>query len=185
MKKYIFAMALAISSMATAQAQRMIPGQKGLEIGTGILSKEFRDHYYLNMALTINGKNGNYRIGGLEYSYRLAHYKDLRIPMETYTGEVGYSFLLWGDYRRTIALYAGLTAVAGYESINRGKNLLSDGARILDENSFIYGAGGRLSLETYISDRFVFLLQGRSKIFWGTDLKQLRPSAGVGLRFNF
>src|SRR5690606_31167009 len=119
------------------------------------------------IALTIYGMNGHYRIGGLEYSYRLALYKDLRIPLETYTGEAGYSFLLWGDYRRTIAFHAGFTAVAGYETITRGKNLLRDGARILDENSFIYGAGGRLSLETYISDRFVFLLQGRSKIFWG------------------
>lgn len=63
--------------------------------------------------------------------------------------------------------------------------MLYDGARILSEDNFVYGAGGRLSLETYLSDQVVFLIQGRTKVLWGTDLEQFRPSAGVGLRFNF
>lgn len=98
---------------------------------------------------------------------------------------MGYSLQLLGDVRKTITLNAGLTAVAGYETINHNKVTLYDGATILNKENFIYGAGGRLSLETYLSDRFVLLLQGRTKLMWGTDLKQFRPSAGAGLRFNF
>lgn len=90
-----------------------------------------------------------------------------------------------GDALKNITLNAGVTGVVGCESINRGEELLFDGAKIVSEDNFIYGAGGRLSLETYLSDRFVLVLQGRTKVFWGTDLKQFRPSAGVGLRFNF
>ncbi|MES2267062.1 MAG: conjugal transfer protein TraO [Bacteroidota bacterium] len=71
------------------------------------------------------------------------------------------------------------------ESINRGNVMLYDGAKIVSEDNFVYGAGGRLTLETYLSDRFVLVLQGRTKVLWGTDLRQFRPSAGVGLRFNF
>jgi len=63
--------------------------------------------------------------------------------------------------------------------------MLYDGAKIVSEDNFIYGAGGRITFETYLSDRFVFILQGRTKVLWGTDLKQFRPSVGVGLRFNF
>lgn len=92
---------------------------------------------------------------------------------------------LLGDTRKNITLNAGITGVLGYESINRGEALLYDGAKILTEDNFIYGAGGRLSFETYLSDRFVLILQGRTKVLWGTDLEQFRPSAGLGLRINF
>jgi hypothetical protein len=62
-----------------------------------------------------------------------------------------------GDARKTITLNAGLTAVAGYETINRSEAMLPDGSTILDRDNFVYGTGGRLTLETYLSDRFVLL----------------------------
>ncbi|KAF5027963.1 Conjugative transposon protein TraO [anaerobic digester metagenome] len=176
---------LAMLSITVAQAQRMLPKQKGVEINAGTLSKEISDNYYLNLTLTVNGKNGNYWMYGAEYTHQLSTYRDVKIPLETYTGEVGYSLRLLGDVRKTISLNAGLTAVAGYETINRSETVLPDGSTILDSDNFVYGTGGRLSLETYLSDRFVLLLQGRTKVLWGTDLKQFRPSAGIGLRFNF
>ncbi len=45
--------------------------------------------------------------------------------------------------------------------------MLYDGAKILSEDNFIYGAGGRLTFETYLSDRFVLVLQGRTKVLMG------------------
>ncbi|MFT3945574.1 MAG: conjugal transfer protein TraO [Agriterribacter sp.] len=185
MIKYIIAVMLAVLSMTAAQAQRMTPGQKGLEVNAGLLSKEVKDNYYLNLTLTVNGKNGSYWIWGAAYTHQFADYRTVQIPLETYTGEMGYSLQLLGDARKLVTLNAGLTAVAGYETINRSERALYDGSKILDKDNFVYGAGGRLSFETYLSDRFVLLLQGRTKVLWGTDLKQFRPSAGVGLRFNF
>lgn len=176
---------LAVLSMTAAQAQRMMPKQKGLEVNAGLLSKDVKDNYYLNLTLTVNGKNGSYWIWSAEYTHQFSGYRDIQIPLETYTGEIGYSLQLLGDARKTFTLNAGLTAVGGYETINRSAARLYDGSKILDKDNFIYGAGGRLSFETYLSDRFVLLLQGRTKVLWGTDLKQFRPSAGVGLRFNF
>ena len=185
MIKYIFAVVLAMLSIPAVQAQRMLPKQKGLEINAGLLSKEVTDNYYLNLTLTVNGKKGNYWLWGAEYSHRCADYRDAQIPLEAYVGEVGYSLQLLSHARKAITVNAGLMAVGGYETINRGEAVLYDGATILDKDNFIYGAGGRLSLETYLSDRFVLLIQGRAKMVWGTDLNQFRPSAGVGLRFNF
>lgn len=185
MKKYISTVMLILMAITVTQAQRMIPKQKGLEINAGFLSGEISKNYYLNMTLTVNGKNGNYWIYGAEYTHQFSGYREVQIPLETYTGEVGYSLQLMGDVRKTFTLNAGLTAVAGYETINRNNAILYDGAKILNHDNFIYGAGGRLSLETYLSDKFVLLLQGRTKVLWGTELKQFRPSAGIGLRFNF
>ena len=186
MTKYILAVILGMLSMAVSKAQRLLPDQKGLEITVGMLSDErIGNDYYINAGLTINGRNGNYRIFSLEYMHQYHEYKELHIPLETYLAEGGYSFFLLGDYGRNITFNAGVTGVVGYESINRGDAMLYDGSTITTADNFIYGVGGRLSFETYLSDRFVFLLQGRIKALWGTDLRQFRPSAGAGFRFNF
>lgn len=186
MKKYIYTVMLVLAGITLAQAQRMLPGQKGLEVSTGVLSNDkIGNDYYISAAVTVNGKNGNYQLWALEYTHQYHDYKTLRIPQETYCAEGGYSFFLVGDAGKNITLNFGITGVAGYQSINRGEAMLYDGAKILSEDNFIYGAGGRLTFETYLSDRFVLVLQGRTKVLWGTDLKQFRPSAGVGLRFNF
>ena len=121
----------------------------------------------------------------MEYTHQFDDYKNLRLPQETYTAEGGYSFFLLGDARKNISLNAGITGVLGYESINRGEAQLYDGSIILTEDNFIYGTGGRLSFEAYLSDRCVLILQGRTKVLWGTDLEQFRTSVGLGLRINF
>ena len=186
MKKYIYTVMLLLMGITIAQAQRMLPKKKGLEISAGLLSNDnIGNDYYLNIGITVNGKSGNYQIWSLEYVHQVHGYKNLRIPLETYTVEGGYSFFLLGDARKNITLNTAITGVVGYESINRGDAMLYDGARIISKDNFIYGTGGRLTLETYMSDHFVLVLQGRTKVLFGTDLKQLRPSAGVGLRFNF
>lgn len=186
MKKYIYTLILLLVAITVTQAQRMLPKQKGLEISVGILSGEkIGNDYYINLGMTVNGKNGNYQLWALEYAHRYHDYKTLRIPQETYAAEGGYSFFLLGDARKNITLNLGVTGVVGYESINRGETMLYDGAKILTRDNFIYGAGGRITFETYLSDRIVLVLQGRTKVLWGTDLEQFRPSAGVGLKFNF
>lgn len=186
MKKYSYVMMFLLMTITVAQAQRMLPKQKGLEVSAGVLSDDkIGKDYYLNIALTVNGKNGNYQLWALEYSHQHHDYKNLLIPQETITAEGGYSFFLLGDLRKNITLNVGITGVVGYESINRGETNLFDGAKIMSEDSFIYGAGGRLTFETYLSDQLVLVLQGRTKVFWGTGMQQFRPSAGVGIRFNF
>jgi len=186
MKKYIYTVMLITVSVKAAQAQRMLPGHKGLEISAGVLSDgRVGNDYYMGAAMTVNGKNGNYQLWAFEYAHQYEDYREIRIHQETYTAEGGYSFFLLGNARKSFTLNLGITGLAGYESINRGENMLYDGAEILSGDNFIYGAGGRITFETYVSDRFVLVLQGRTKVLWGTDLQQFRLSSGVGLRFNF
>src|SRR5690606_8403785 len=97
MKKYIFAVMLAMLSITAVQAQRMMPKQKGLEINAGLLSKEVSDNYYLNRTLTVYGRSGSYWIWGAEYTHGIADYRTVQIPLATYTGEMGYSLQLLGD----------------------------------------------------------------------------------------
>src|SRR5690554_6884962 len=100
MRKYIFAVMLILMAITVTQAQRMLPKQKGLEVNAGLLSKAISDNYYLNLTLTVNVKSGNYWIYGAEYTHQFADYREVQIPLETYTGEVGYSLQLLGDTRK-------------------------------------------------------------------------------------
>lgn len=186
MKNYVYIIVILFCNTIAVYAQRMLPKQKGLELSTGIIADgKIGTDYYINAAMSINGKKGNYQLWAVEYSRKEHHYKHIQIPVETFTVEAGYSFLLISDTGKNISLNFGVTGIAGYESINRGKELLFDGAKLLTEDNFIYGAGGTFTIETYLSDRIILLLQARTKVLWGTDLQQIRPSAGIGLRFNF
>lgn len=185
MKKIIILLMLAVTGIQLSKAQRMLPKQKGLEISGGLLSKEISKNYYLSLTLTVNSNNGSYWLWRGEYTHQFSDYRSLQVPFETYTGEIGYSVKMLSNAKKSIALNMGLSALAGYETINRGDSLLYDGAKILSKDNLIYGAGLDFSLETYLSDHFVLLLHGRTKILWGTDLKQFRPSTGFGIRYNF
>ncbi|WP_312554312.1 conjugal transfer protein TraO [Empedobacter brevis] len=185
-KKYILKVFYLFIGLSSVNAQRMIPKKKGVEIGYSQLSNaKIGNDYAMNLGLIINGKNGNYQLWNFEYSHQYFTYNTTLIPHETYTIEGGNSFFLLGDNRRMISLNLALTAVVGYETINHGESKLNDGAIILNENNFIYGAGSWLTFETYFTDKFVFILKGQMKLVWGTDVEQLRPSVGIGMRFNF
>lgn len=186
MKQFIYTVLIVLLNITLATAQRMLPKQKGLEITAGLLSNDKKTtDYYISAAMTVNSKKGNYQLWGFEYSQKQRTYKSTTIPQETYIMEGGYSFFLLGDTQKNIVLNFGVTGIVGYESLNRGETMLYDGAEMLSEDNFIYGGGGRLNLETYLSDRMVLLIQARTKVYWNTDMEQFRPSLGLGLRFNF
>lgn len=167
-------------------AQRMIPKQKAFEINAGTFTEtQMIRNFYVNAGFVIYGKKGNYQFYGLEYSRQTVDYQSFSIPIENYLAEAGYSFHILGDYKRNINFYASVAAAAGYEMINNGDSELPDGGLIVDQDNFIYGAGGKLSLETYLTDQLVFLIQGKVKVLWNTDLEQFIPSLGFGFRFNF
>ena len=70
MKKYIYTVMFILMSITLAQAQRMLPKQKGMEVTAGILSDDkIGNDYYINFGVTINGKDGNYQLWALEYTH--------------------------------------------------------------------------------------------------------------------
>jgi hypothetical protein len=187
MKIYVYTIIMLMVNTTSIYAQRLIKGQKGFEASIGLISdkKPLHDFFYMQAGMTINGKNGNYQLWAVEYSHKNHEFENYTIPVETWSVEGGYSFVLLGDWAKNISLNMGIIAVAGYEIINQGENALPNGAVIQNKDSFIYGGGLRLSLETYLNDHVVMLVQGRTKAVWGTSVERFRPSAGIGLRYIF
>lgn len=169
----------------TIKAQRLIPRQKAIELNAGfILNDSKSENYFLNTTITNQSGKGNYSFFSFEYQNEKQNYKTVSIPIETFLGEAGYSFNLISDPKKNLLLSFSLSATAGFESINKGNDLLFDGALILSESNFVYGAGGKLSVEIYISDRMVFIPHLKTKILWNTSRDVFRPSAGFGIRIN-
>ncbi|MBW8523798.1 conjugal transfer protein TraO [Chryseobacterium chendengshani] len=183
MRKFIMIMVLLIASH-TISAQRMLPKQKGVEITSGLLLSENSYNYFINAGLIVHAKKGNYLLYALEYSREVIPYRTFEIPVETISAEAGYSLNLIGNRKKSLMVNTTLSAVAGYEIINRGESILNDGSVIIHKSSFVYGAAGRISAEIYLSDRFTIIASGRTKILWNTSRNQFTPSVGIGVRIN-
>lgn len=186
MKKILNICLMVILPFTTLFAQRLLPNQKGLQLSAGIFSSEkASDNYFVNLELTRNHKKGNYQFWSAEYQRRAAFYTESIIPIETYLLSGGYSFYLIGLPDKSINLNAGIEASGGYQQVNHNKLLLPDGSRINNESSFVYGAGGRLTLETYLTNFIIISIQAKARYIWGTSFNQFRPAAGLGFRINF
>lgn len=169
----------------SAKSQRMLPKQKAIEVNEGFLLKDFRsENYFISAGMTIQASKGNYSLFSLEYLRESENYKTITIPIETYLAETGYSFNIIADNKKNVLINLSLSAVAGFENINNGEELLFDGAMILSKSNFVYGAGGRLSVEIYISDRIVLIPHIKIRALWNTSRDLFRPSAGFGIKIN-
>ena len=102
---------------------------------------------------------------------------------EQFTAEGGYYLKFLSDRRKTFFLSLGLSALAGYETSNRGDKLLPDGATLLDKDCFIYGGALTLELETYLTDRVVLLINARERMLFGSDIGKFHTQVGMGLKF--
>ena len=135
MKKHIFIMTLfaLCLHLNQAHAQRYLPGMKALQVTAGMADgvhwnsdTDFACHF--GAAYSVYTKNANRWVIGGEYLHKKYDYKDMRIPVEQFTAEGGYYLKFLSDRRKTFFLSLGLSALAGYETSNRGDKLLPDGA---------------------------------------------------------
>lgn len=184
--RWILLIAVLLVPFSEMKAQRLIPGQVGIEIQAGILQAEFPvQDYYINVGLVTYRKNGNYLSTNLQYNVQCPEYKNELISHETYLFEAGYVFFLFGNSTRSLNLNAGIQGVLGFELINKGEKILYDGAVLERTEDFLYGAGTKLSLEKFLSNHIMVLLQAKMNAVWGTTMGTIRPSLGLGIRYNF
>ena len=188
MRKYI---AIIIVSLALftgqAHAQRCLPKMQGIEVranmADGFNPGGNDGGYSFGAALSTYTKNGNRWVIGGEYLEKHYPYKDLQIPVSQFTGEGGYYLNFLSDRKKTFFLSLGLSALAGYETSNWGDKLLPDGSTLTDKDGFVYGGALTLELESYITDRVVFLINARERCLFGSSVGKFHTQFGVGLKF--
>ena len=184
---FLFVVMLALFA-GQAHAQRCLPKMKGIRLTAGMA-----DSFYsasskndagcsFGASLATYTKGGHQWVLGAEYLRRYHPYRESRIPVEQFTGEGGFFCNLLSDGSKTFFLSAGISALAGYETVNGGKKLLFDGSTIRNKDGFIYGGAITLQVETYLSDHLVLLLYGRERCLWGGSTERFHAQYGVGLK---
>lgn len=189
MKKISLLLVCIIAIASNSYAQRLIPGQRGLQLSVGLPITESnmfeKGNFTAEVAMTINHGRANHMLFGIEYSKKHYNYSDMNIPSETTIFEGGYMLNLLSDARKTVLLNTGVTAVIGYETVNRNKKLLSDGSTLLTRDRFIYGGAYHLVLDIYASNSVVLFMKGKCNVLWGSDTEMFRPSLQTGVRIIF
>ena len=193
MKKKIILSVCAAVAMAfslPSQAQRLIPKQRGIEIvGSVPLIKGEKlfagDNFGVGISLTRYLKRENYTFASLEYEQQNMPYRSYNIPMKDILLHLGYMQPILTDRGKNVLVYVGVSALCGYEELNRDKKLLPDGATLLDRSRFVYGGAVHSSVEVFLTDRVLFLVKAQGRFLFGTDVHRFRPAVSAGLRFNF
>lgn len=187
MKRITLFLILSLVLIGQAQAQRYLSGQKGIQVTGGFvdgftLEKKDRQAFFGGLALSTYTKNGNRWVFGTEYMQKSHEYKDILIPLSQIIAEGGYYLKFLSDRSKTLFFSVGVSAMAGYETINWGKELLFDGATITSEDNFLYGGAVSFEIETFLSDRFALLINSRERILFGSEINKFHTQVGIGFK---
>jgi hypothetical protein len=156
---------------------------QGIEVcGAFVDGKPLNAAFSGGVALSTYTKNGCKWVFGGEYLQRECGYSDTPIPVAQFTAEGGYYQKLLTDASKTLFIYGGASAFAGYETVNWGRKLLPDGATLQDRDAFIYGGALTLNIEVYLSDRLALLGNVRERCLWGNDTGHFHTQYGVGVK---
>ena len=171
-----------------AQAQRYLPGQKGFQVTASAvdgfnLKNGDKQAFAVGVAFSNYRNFGDHWVFGAEYLQKKHSYKDILIPTAQFTAEGGYYLNYFASPRKTFLFSIGLSAMAGYETVNWGDRLLHDGSTLLAKDAFIYGGAITLELESYITDRIVLLANVRERVLWGGSLGKFSTQFGLGVKF--
>ena len=184
---FLFVVMLALFA-GQAHAQRCLPKMRGVRLTAGMAdgfylsSSKNETGYTFGASLATYTKGGHQWVLGAEYLRRYHLYRERRIPVEQFTGEGGFFSGVLSDGSKTFFLSTGISALAGYETVNGGKKLLFDGSTVRNKDGFIYGGAITLQVETYLSDHLVLLLYGRERCLWGGSTERFHTQYGVGLK---
>lgn len=187
MKQTIIFFILSLVLIGQAQAQRYLPGQKGIQFtGSFVdgfkLKNEDKQAFATGVALSTYLKNGNRWVFGAEYLQKKHEYKNILIPVSQITAEGGYYLKFLSDPSKTLFFSVGASAITGYETVNWGDGLLYDGAIITSKDNFLYGGAITFEIETFLSDRLALLFNARERILFGSSINKFHTQVSVGLK---
>lgn len=181
--------AVAMAFSLPSHAQRLVPGQMGIELVGGaplIKGKKLfaKDNFGAGVSITRYFKRANYAFLLAEYEQQTLPYRSYGVPMRDALLHLGYMHPILSDRGKNIFGYLGLSALCGYEELNEDKKLLPDGATLLDRSRFVYGGAVHGSVELFLTDNILFVLKAQGQLFFGSDVHHFRPALSAGFKFN-
>lgn len=180
-RKTIICMLVLLLLAPISYAQRYLPGMKGIQLTGGIV--DGTRGFHTGFAYSRYDRHQNRWVTGLHFLNRNTDDPTGKIPVSQFTAEGGYYLKMLSDRRKIVFLSVGLSALAGYETVNWGKKALSDGGRVEDRDRFVGGGAVGMEAETYLTDRIVLLLNVRERALWGADTDKFHTEIGFGIKY--
>ena len=142
MKKYMFIVVAAMLVLfgGQANAQRCLPGMRGIELRGGFTDGFGKPvDFYTGIAMSTYTKHANRWVVGAEYLQKSYGYRNMQIPRAQFTLEGGYFLKFLSDPSKTFFLSIGGSALAGYETVNWGDKQLPDGSLLTTKDASMEG----------------------------------------------
>ena len=182
--------AVVVGLPTAVQAQRLVPGQKGLEMSASVpivkgKSLFKQDDFGMTLSLSHYLKQGKYTFLLAGYEQQALSYRSYQVPMRDYLLQMVYGYPLLSDKGKNVFFYLGASALVGYEQLNRDMVILPDGAKLLDGSRWVYGAGLHTSVELFLTDRIIVGGKAQLRYLFNSDVLRLRPTLSLGLRYQF
>lgn len=171
-----------------AHAQRCLPGMRGIQLTGGLSDNMHWKNgdgfgYHAGIAVSTYTKNAHHWVVGAEYLEKRYGYRDCLYPASQFTGEGGYYLNFLSDRKKTFFAALGLSALAGYETVNWGGKTLYDGARLNNKDAFVYGCAATLEMELYLVDFIALTASLRERFLWGGSMGVCHTEYGIGVKF--
>ena len=189
MKRTFLLLCCVVATAISSHAQRLLPRQTGVEITTGVpvIQNEKLiqpETFTVGVSFTRYLKAENYTFLSALYERQNLPYGKSNVPLSDALLLAGYMHPLLSDGGKNAFVYAGVSALAGYEELNRGESVLPDGAELLDRSRILGGGGVHLAVELFLSDHLLFVVGGRGLFLFRSDVYLFRPAISAGFRIN-
>lgn len=179
LRKRMFLIFLLAFTICVGQTKESKNGVSSFDIITGYAED--------GMASTINY---NYHVGNKSIYQLCFTFNDAEEEILTYKfpyidTTLSFSYnknILSNGQFNTFNVYLGVGVLVGYEYINNGINVLSNGAELKIKSKMLYGANAQLQAELYLADNIYLTSQITENIHINSDLGKFLFYAGVGLR---
>lgn len=173
MKRVICIIIILASYSTLTFAQRLIPQQYTLEIGFNTI--DFQQSIGGEVSFAQYKYNGEWNIT-LSYGYE-NYGQDINCHSTLLKG--GYEFFLIHNYKKSIILSAGGSALIGYEHI---PSPITEGLVITSTSSFIYGVAPVISLDFFFHRYIALGLHFSPMLAFGSTIGIWRPETGLSIK---
>lgn len=157
-------------------------------------AQSYSDAFTVNLGVVQDGFGGqlnyNYFIdrhdfieaGVLMTASNFKYSDDIKIPYNDFSLNIGFSKNVFYNYQNTVNINLSAGGIFGYETLNKGEKILSNGAIITSEAGFIYGAYAGFELDLALSDQLSLLVKANQFYHANSTLGEFIPFAGLGFR---
>lgn len=161
------------------QAQR---SKSALGISGGYVPEGFGLEASMNI---YHNLTDHYKIGVMATFSNETLTSGVTVPYNDFLLNAGYFTPLFQSPSSGISFEVGGGVSLGYENVNNGESLLSDGSILLSKSGFVYGISAGTDFDLFLSNSISVFVPFTAIYQFNSDLGSFILYGGLGLRYSF